>query len=174
VNIDVDTATVFRDHAAFAWRVLRRLGVPDSDVADVCQEVFLVVHRRLPEFEGRSQLRTWVYGICIRTASDYRKRGVRREIPTEAVPEESSTPSERPDEQLAMRQARARLDEVLDGLDDDKRAVFVLFEIERLSMKEVAESLECPLQTAYSRLHAARALVTDAVAKMRQEERRPA
>src|SRR5207302_10408961 len=72
---------VFRQYAPFVWRALRRLGVPESDVEDVCQEVFVVVHRKLGDFEGRSSLRTWIYGICTRTASDYRRSGrVRREI----------------------------------------------------------------------------------------------
>ena len=65
-----DLAEIFRQYAPFAWRALRRLGVPDADVEDVCQEVFVVVHRKLGDFEGRSSLKTWIYGICPRTASD--------------------------------------------------------------------------------------------------------
>ena len=64
---------MFTDHARFVWRVLRYLGVGESDLDDVCQEVFLVVHRRLADFEGRSSTRTWVYGIALRVAADYRK-----------------------------------------------------------------------------------------------------
>jgi RNA polymerase sigma-70 factor (ECF subfamily) len=159
-------AEVFREHAPFVWRALRRLGVPESDVDDVCQEVFVVVHRKLADFEGRSSLRTWIYGICARTASDYRRSGrVRREIVTDAPPEAAHDGGQH--DALAMRQARAQLDRILDTLDDDKRAVFVLYEIEELSMAEVAEALGCPLQTAYSRLHAARKLVEAGVAKAR-------
>src|SRR5690606_13923988 len=70
---------IFRAHAPFAWRALRRLGVAEADVDDVCQDVFMVVHRKLDAFEGRSSMRTWIYGICARTASDYRRSGrVRR------------------------------------------------------------------------------------------------
>ena len=159
-------AEVFREHAPFVWRALRRLGVPESDVDDVTQEVFVVVHRKLADFEGRSSLRTWIYGICARTASDYRRSGrVRREIVTDAPPEAAHDGGQH--EALALRQARAQLDRILDTLDDDKRAVFVLYEIEELSMAEVAEALGCPLQTAYSRLHAARKLVEAGVAKAR-------
>jgi RNA polymerase sigma-70 factor (ECF subfamily) len=151
-------ADVFREHAPFAWRALRRLGIPESDVEDVCQEVFVVVHRKLGEFEGRSSLRTWIYGICARTASDYRRSArVRREIVTDAPPEAAHEGGQH--DAIAMRQARAALDKILDELDDDKRAVFVLYEIEELTMAEVAEALSCPLQTAYSRLHAARKIV---------------
>jgi RNA polymerase sigma-70 factor (ECF subfamily) len=164
----IDTAAVFRDHAAYAWRVLRRLGVDERDVEDVCQEVFIVVHRRLPEFEGRSSLRTWVYGVCVRVASDYRRRaGHRREIVTDAPPEQVSPDD--PQRELAGREARAQLDAILSELDDDKRAVFVLHEIEQVTMSEIAEAVGCPLQTAYSRLHAARAKVAKGVTRLHEE-----
>ena len=161
----IDTASVFREHAAYAWRVLRRLGVEERDVEDVCQEVFVVIHRRLPEFEGRSSLRTWVYGVCVRVASDYRRRaGHRREIVTDEPPEQES--KDDPHHALAGSQARAQLDAILSQLDDDKRAVFVLHEIEQVTMSEIAEAVGCPLQTAYSRLHAARTKVANAVTRL--------
>jgi RNA polymerase sigma-70 factor, ECF subfamily len=157
-------ADVFRREAPFVWRALRRLGVREADVEDVCQEVFVVVHRKLSDFEGRSSLRTWIYGICARTASDYRRSArVRHEVVTDTPPE--TTSEARQHDVLAMREARAKLDRILDQLDDDKRAVFVLYEIEELSMNEVAEALGCRLQTAYSRLHAARKIVESAVQK---------
>ena len=167
----LDTASVFREHAAYVWRVLRRLGVHESDVEDVCQEVFVVIHRRLPDFEGRSAIRTWVYGICVRTVSDYRKRAHRkRELVTDAPPEQTS--NEDPHADLAAREARRMLDDILSELDEDKRAVFVLYEIESLTMNDVAEAVGCPLQTAYSRLHAARALVTAAARRGRESHER--
>ena len=156
-------AEIFRQYAPFVWRALRRLGVPEADVEDVCQEVFVVVHRKLGDFEGRSSLRTWIYGICARTASDYRRSGrVRREVVTDAPPDTAHEGGQH--DAVALRQARAKLDRILDTLDDDKRAVFVLYEIEELTMAEVADSLGCPLQTAYSRLHAARKIVEAGVA----------
>src|SRR5687768_6380913 len=159
-------AEVFRREAPFVWRALRRLGVREADVEDVCQEVFVVVHRKLADFEGRSSLRTWIYGICARTASDYRRSArVRHEIVTDTPPE--TTSDARQHDVVALREARAKLDRILDQLDDDKRSVFVLYEIEELSMNEVAEALHCPLQTAYSRLHAARKIVETAVEKER-------
>lgn len=145
---------MFREHAPFAWRALRRLGVSEADADDVCQEVFVVVHRKLAEFEGRSTLRTWIYGICVRTASTHRRLARHREVPTEELPEMIA--QDGPYEQTTRRQALHALDRALDQLDDDKRAVFVLYEIEELTMAEVAEVIGCPLQTAYSRLHAAR------------------
>ena len=157
-------AEIFREHAPFVWRGLRRLGVPESDVEDVCQEVFVVVHRKLGDFEGRSSLRTWIYGICARTASDYRRSGrVRREVVTDTPPDAPQEGAQH--DTVALKQARATLDRILDELDDDKRAVFVLYEIEELTMAEVAEAIGCPLQTAYSRLHAARKVVEAGVAR---------
>lgn len=164
---------IVRDHGPYVWRVLRRLGVAEADADDVCQEVFLVVHRKLTEFEQRSALRTWIYGIAVRTASDYRKRAHRRhEVTTSELPD-VPTPADDPHRTLQLRQARSLLDELVAALDDDKRAVFVLFEIEQLAMQEVAEALGCPLQTAYSRLHAARAQLQAAVARHRAQEGAP-
>jgi len=146
---------VFDAHAAYILRSLRHLGVAESDIEDVGQEVFVTVHRKLASFEGRSKLRTWLYGICLRVASDYRRRAhVRRERATaDPARDVAEAEGRAPDAQV---QARAELRALLEELDEDKRAVVVLYEIEGFSMKEVAEILDCPLQTAYSRLHAAR------------------
>lgn len=163
-------AEVFREHAPYVWRVLRRMGVREADTEDLCQEVFVVVHRKLAEFEGRSSLRTWIYGICLRVASDHRKRAhVRREQPTDELPEERRSAPQIGE--LEREQARAMLDAALSELDEDKRAVFVLYEIEQLEMKDVAEAVGCPLQTAYSRLHAARKRVTEAIERRVRGER---
>jgi RNA polymerase sigma-70 factor (ECF subfamily) len=157
-------AAVFREHAPYVWRVMRRLGVREADAEDLCQEVFVVVHRRLGEFEGRSSLRTWIYGIAFRVASYHLRRAhVRREQPTEELPEERRSAPQIAE--VEREQARAMLDLALRELDEDKRAVFVLYEIEGLEMKDVAEVVGCPLQTAYSRLHAARKRVTEIIKK---------
>lgn len=148
---------IFREEGAFVWRALRRLGVAPGDVDDACQEVFVVVYRRLDEWEGRGQLRSWLYGITIRVAAAHRRKAHHRnEIPTEAPvgPDEASPTT--PEGEAADREALALLDRALDELDDDRRAVFVLYEVEGLEMPEIAEAVGCPLQTAYSRLHSAR------------------
>jgi RNA polymerase sigma-70 factor (ECF subfamily) len=148
------TVEVFHAHASFVWRVLRRLGISDADVEDACQEVFVVAHRRLDDFEGRSSVQTWLYGICVRVGAAHRRRAGVRE---QRAPIHHEQAVEAPQEdEVALREARVELDRMLDRLDDEKRAVFVLFEIEELPMTEVAEAVGCPLQTAYSRLHAAR------------------
>src|ERR1041385_5711937 len=143
---------VFDEHAAYVFRVLRYLGVRDADLEDVCQEVFITVHRKIESFEGRSSIRTWLYRISQRAASDYRRRAyVRREVVTDLALDHPGRP-EHADEARRL-EARSTLNVALDRLDDSKREVFVLYEIEGLTMREVCEILDCPLQTAYSRLH---------------------
>src|SRR3954469_17470883 len=102
---------VFVQHGRFVWRTLRYLGVAEADLEDVCQEVFLVVHRRLPEFEGRSSIRTWVYGIALRVASDYRKRARVYRERTSEVPPQCAAPCE-----FQRTEARDLLLRALDGL----------------------------------------------------------
>ena len=162
---------VFTQHAAFVWRVLRRLGVREADVEDVCQEVFVVVHRRLSTFQGQSAVRTWLYGIAVRVASDYRRRPhiVRERAVAEAP--DAAVPAEQ-DVELDRRRDLAWLDGVLDTLDEAKRAVFVLYEVERVPMADVATAVGCPVQTAYARLYAARKQV-EAAARREQARRSP-
>jgi RNA polymerase sigma-70 factor (ECF subfamily) len=145
---------LFDAHGRYIWRSLRYLGVRDADLEDVCQEVFFTAHRKLPEFEGRSTLRSWLYGICLRLASDYRRRAsVRYERPTAEVPLEAHLELAGGREQF---EARATLSRLLEVLDQEKREVVVLYELEGFTMKEVASIVGCPLQTAYSRLYAGR------------------
>jgi RNA polymerase sigma-70 factor (ECF subfamily) len=161
---------IFDAHGRYVWRTLRRLGVRDADANDMCQEVFIVVHRRLAEFDGSSALRSWVYGITVRVASQYRRRAVHRhEELHEEIPQSETAPPQ--NEKLHERQLLERLDAVLHRLDDDKRAVFVLYELEDLTMTEVASALGCPLQTAYSRLRAAREIVRRAFQDVARERR---
>ena len=160
--------TIFDEHARYVIRTLRHLGVAESDVDDVAQEVFVTVHRKLAEFEGRSKLRTWLYAICLRIASDHRRRAyVVRERATDSPPVDTGERTgQEPDTNL---ESRRFVQELLAELDEDKRAVLVLYEIEGLTMREVAEVVGCPLQTAYSRLHAARELLQVAWLRSKKE-----
>jgi RNA polymerase sigma-70 factor (ECF subfamily) len=154
--VTLDLTEVWEKHGAFVWRSLRYLGVGESDIDDVTQDVFLVVHRKLAEYEGRGTLRSWLYSICVRAAHGWRRRpAAKREIPTAAAPERPSggAPME---EAMEATRLRDRLRAALERLDDGKRAVFVLYELEQMPMAEIAKTLDLPLQTAYSRLHAAR------------------
>jgi RNA polymerase sigma-70 factor, ECF subfamily len=160
--------TVFDEHARYVIRTLRHLGIKDADVDDVAQEVFVTVHRKLPEFEGRSKLRTWLYAICLRVASDHRRRAyIVRERATDNP--RTDTGERSGDEPDTNVESRAFVQQMLDCLDEDKRVVLVLYEIEGLTMREVAEVVDCPLQTAYSRLHAARDLLRAAWERSQKE-----
>jgi len=160
---------IYAEHLRFVWRVVRRLGVPAADAEDVCQDVFVVVHRKLADFGHRSSVRTWLYGIAYRCASEYRRRGhVQHELSTDQ-PDAGAVDAVQL-ETIDRRRARDLLDQILDDLDDDKRAVFVFYEIEQVPMADIAETLGCPLQTAYSRLHAARKHVQAAALRLRAKE----
>ncbi len=152
---DLTFERVFREHAAFAGRVLRRFGVQPRDLADAAQDVFLVVHRRLPELEQPAALRTWLYRICARVAADYRKRAHRRYERFDQG-EADAPVADGQESDARHAQLVAQLERTLDALGDEQRQVFVLFELEELRMIEVAELLGCPLKTAFSRLYAAR------------------
>ena len=148
-------------HGPFVGRTLRYLGVADADVEDVCQEVFIVVFRRFDEFRAEAAVKTWLYGICLRVASVYRRKVSRQREALVAEPPEVSILASQ-DDALERKDARARLQRLLDSLDEEKRAVFVLYEIERMTMADVAKAVGCPVQTAYYRLHAARNIVMTA------------
>jgi RNA polymerase sigma-70 factor (ECF subfamily) len=163
-----DFAELFRSYSAFVWRVLVRLGVARVDVDDVAQDVFLSLHRSLASFEGRCSLRSWIYGICQRRALDYRRRAMVRPDSYADEPSDQRVDANQ-ENGLALSQARARMERVLDQLDHEKRSVFVLFDVEGIPMEEVAEIVGCPLQTAYSRLYAARRKIESSLARMRNE-----
>ncbi len=143
------SAELFREHGAFVWRLLRRLGVPTADLDDLSQDVFIIVHRALATYEERNQLKAWLYRICVREAVRHRKS---RPPPSSMDIDELDEPSpDCPESTAQVNEMRARLDRLLAILDEPRRTVFVLYELEELSMAEVAEAVGCPLQTAYYR-----------------------
>jgi RNA polymerase sigma-70 factor, ECF subfamily len=152
---------VYESCAKLVWRNLRRLGVPEPALEDAAQDVFLVVHRRLPEFEGRSSLRTWIFGIVLRVAARHRRKargvaGRETPIPSEISHALLAPAHEGPFERTLHRQATQLLHRVLERLDEERRALLILVDAEQTSVAEAAEALEINLNTAYSRLRAAR------------------
>jgi RNA polymerase sigma-70 factor, ECF subfamily len=152
---------VYRDYLTFVWRSARGLGVGASAIDDAVQEIFVVVHRRLSEFEGRSSLRTWLSGIVLNVVRHHR-RSMRRKSPHELVREEPAdpdalqAPQQNPHEAAVHAEEARLVQSILERIDDDKREVFVLAEIEDMPVPEIAEALGIKLNTAYSRLRLAR------------------
>jgi len=154
----LDLATVYEAYFRYVWRCLRSLGVRDSHLEDALQDVFIVVQRRLPEFDGRAAVRTWLYAIALRVARKYRERARREPTSLEAAregdPELSAEQTSGDCEHESERLVLAR--RALSSLDDDKREIFVLARVEQMSAPEIANVLRIPLNTVYSRLRAAR------------------
>jgi len=166
-----DLARVYQEHFDFVWRSARRLGVPDSAVDDVVQEVFIVVHRQLASFEGRSSMKTWLFGILRNLVLRHRRSWARRGREEALEESEVDAGEAGADEKLAESQARRVLHALLAGLDDDKRAVFVLADLEQMSAPEIAEATGLKLNTVYSRLRLARAEMERALERHRARER---
>lgn len=151
---DLDVAEVYAHHAEHAWKSLYRLGVRTADLPDLLQEVFVVVHRRRREWDGRS-MRAWLWGICVGLARNYHRRAFRRtERLVGEVPHAEGEGD--PESALAMRRDRERGERLLATLDPEKRAIFVMFEVEGMSGRQIADQLGIPLGTVHSRLYAAR------------------
>jgi len=153
----LDATALLRRHADFVWLSLQRLGVREADLEDLLQEVFVVVHRKLDTFDGRSRITTWLFGIAMRVASVHRRRAhVRREQPMEDLLDEALDPGDDPEQLASRKEGHAQLDAILGRMRLEKRAVFVMYEIEELSCEAIAEIVGVPVGTVYSRLHSAR------------------
>jgi RNA polymerase sigma-70 factor (ECF subfamily) len=152
------TREIFESYAGFVVRIVRRLGVRPSDVEDIAQEVFVIVHRRRADLQPDVAVRSWLFGITRRVVSNYHRQARHRHEETSAGLDSVPVHND-PAQTIEGSQDRALLDRALAKLDADKRAVFVLFELECLDMREVAQMVGCPVNTAYSRLYAARTLV---------------
>lgn len=161
---------LFDRHASFVWRTLKYQSVAERDLDDVSQEVFLVIFRRLPEFEPHGSIRAWIYGICIRVAAGYRRSARHRhELLVSETPDAGVEPAA--SSEVERSATKKMLTAMIQRLDDDKRAVLVLHEIENLSMSEVALIVHCPLKTAYSRLAAARKQMLIMLSKSKLSEK---
>ena len=150
-------ASLFEKHAAFVARALRRLGIPDRDVDDGLQEVFLIARSKLDAIEPGKE-KSFLLGVARRRASTLRRSLDRASRRNEKSLEWVETSEAPPDsvERTEQAHARAMLDEVLDALPLDLRTVFVLHELEEMEIPEIAELLGIPVGTGASRLRRAR------------------
>ena len=168
---------VYQAEAGFVWRAVRGLGVGQGAIDDVVQEVFVIAYRRLPEFEGRSSVRTWLSGILLNAVRHHR-RSLLRKSPHETLREEPTdvdtleTRARGPHEEAVAREETRLLERVLGDLDEAKREILVLAELEEMSAPEIAEVLGLNLNTVYSRLRLARESFEKLAARYRAHERR--
>ena len=160
---------VYAEHFPFVWRCLRALGVPSSGLDDGAQDVFLVVFRRLPTFQGQATLRSWLYGIVRNVASNHRRSRRRKGLPQPLPASEPVHPGPGPVERAQEREAAAFIEGFLRGLRERKRDVFILAVLEEMSIPEVAAALSVPLNTAYTRLRSVRADFQRALSRHRGE-----
>lgn len=161
-----DLARVYERHADFVWRIVRRMGIEDAAVEDVMHDVFVIVHRRLPEYDGRSSMRTWLYHIA-RGAVSNRRRGRQREARRLELVRPAPTEAPDPERETARKQAAEFVRAFVEELDEDKRRIFELADIEGVSVPEAARLCGIKLNTAYSRLRAARQRFQRAVDALR-------
>jgi RNA polymerase sigma-70 factor (ECF subfamily) len=163
---DERLAALYREQFNFVWRSLRRLGVPEAALEDLAQDVFMVAARRLDDFENRSSMRTWLFGIAMRVVRTRRRSEWRHTRKLDELARHRPASGD----PLAQRDAQRTLLALLDELDDDKRAVYVLAELEGLTAVEIAEGLEANVNTVYTRLRAARLQLREAAARLLANE----
>ncbi|MDP2339806.1 MAG: RNA polymerase sigma factor [Deltaproteobacteria bacterium] len=151
-------ASVYTAELRWVWRTLWRLGVRDRDLEDVAHDVFVVVHRKLEDFDPTRPLRPWLFGICFRTALDRRrKHSHSKEIPTDEQGNVADDAAVDVTALIERKESKALVQLALASLPLEQRAVFVLHELEGAPIPECVAVLEAPLNTLYSRLRLARA-----------------
>lgn len=154
--------TLYEEYFPLVWRTARRMGVPPASLDDVCQEVFLAIHRRLPYFTGASSVRTWIFGFVLNIVQVHHRSQRRKSVSHRAVGElldpdtltdnSQASADERMRSAEAVRMARLALEEI----PPEKRAVFVMAELEGLTAGEIARGLDINVNTVYARLRSAR------------------
>ncbi|MGH1346373.1 MAG: RNA polymerase sigma factor [Nannocystales bacterium] len=156
---------LFEAHYDFVYRSALRLGVTHAAVDDVVQETFIVAGRKLEAFEGRSAVRTWLFGILMRVAHTER-RGERRRQRRAAVVVQTSAVL---DEPFERRDAADTLHRLLALLDEDRRAAFILADVEGMTAVEISAGLGVNVNTIYARIRAARKQLADAYRELSEE-----
>lgn len=171
VNTPARVAALYETYVDMVWRSLRRLGVPASSLEDAVQDVFVVVHSRLAEFEQRSSIKTWIFGIVLRVASAHRRKRARREREMTSDDCELVGTSQDPQQAAQEAEAAAIVERILDEFEDDRRSVFVMLELEDFSAQQVAASLGISVNTVHSRLRLARRDFEAGLKRLRAREK---
>ena len=153
---------IYYEHTAFVWRNALRLGVPASSVEDVVQDVFIVVQRRMGDFDRRTAMRSWIFGILSNVVRHHRRTSQRKDarcvsLEQDAAQEVSELQGNLNPSKQAEHAERVRLlEKLLAELDQDKRTLLVLSELEGWTLREIAEHLGSNTNTVFSRLRAAK------------------
>lgn len=161
---------LYETHFGFVWRSLARLGVLTASLDDATQDVFIVVHRRLGEYEARASVRSWLFAIALRVARDYRRTRARKDGKVDPLDDfenelESGDSQRSPESEVARTEARRIVVDFLESLPAEQRDVFVLMELEQLTAPETARELGIEPRLVYSRREAARRAFEKHVAK---------
>jgi RNA polymerase sigma-70 factor, ECF subfamily len=165
---------VYDSHIDYVWRTVCRLGIRGPAVQDVTQDVFLVVHRKLAEFQGRASVKTWLFRIVRRVVRDHRRTRRRKDGHTDGAVNVDQIPAAAesgPEVSAARAEAVRLVYQILDALDEEKREVFVLAELEQWPAPQIARALEINVNTVYSRLRLAREGFNLALARHRARDR---
>ncbi len=163
-----DMSAVFDEHFDYLWRALRRFGVRDADLEDLVHDVFLKIHLRSADYDPTRPLRPWLVGFAYRVAADYRRLMRHRvEVPYTHADVADQKPAA--DERIEAHEEHALVvKEALESVDIERRAVFVLHDLDEMSVPEIADALGIPLNTAYSRLRLGRAEFAAAAKRLRR------
>jgi RNA polymerase sigma-70 factor (ECF subfamily) len=155
-------AQIYERHFDFVWRNARRLGVHEANADDVAQDVFMIVQRRIAHYDGRASMQAWIFGILIRVVRDHRRsfrRKGARHVPLEQATQGATNaiePGPTPVE-VAERAEQVRvLERLLAALDEDKRTLLILSELEQWTLREIADLFDSNTNTIHSRLRAAK------------------
>jgi RNA polymerase sigma-70 factor (ECF subfamily) len=159
---------IFETGFDYIWNALRRLGVAPSDLEDISHDVLFDVYRKIDTYDPERPLKPWLFAFSFRAASEYRRRRrVRGEV-RESVEAVDTSPLV--EERLVEHENRALVAAALESLDLDRRAVFVLHDLDDVPVPEIARTLDIPLNTAYSRLRVARERFVKAITRLRGQE----
>lgn len=150
----------------YVWSSVRRLGIPEAHVEDVAHDVFVTAWKKLADYDTSRPVRPWLFGIAYRVASDFRDKAWQKREVADAEPD-STDERPTPEAQMETKQAKQLVLKAMESMPVERRAVFVMHELEGHGIPEVAEALEVPLNTAYSRLRLARRDFQEAVTRLR-------
>jgi len=156
----VDGRELYRAELGYVWATLRRLGTAPSDLEDSTHEVFVIALQRLPQFDTARPVRPWLFGIAFRVWVGRRRKGGREEL---GDAPDVEAPGASPEAQLARAQERRMVEEALSLLEPNRRAVFIMHDVDGHSAPDIARELDVPLNTVYSRLRLAREELVKAV-----------